>query len=34
LKRAGIVRFTKPGAFDLDDLNAKLVPLLNERVTG
>lgn len=34
IDRAGIVRFTKPGAFDLDDLNAKLVPLLNERVTG
>ena len=31
IDRAGTVRFTKPGAFDLDELNAKLIPLLNER---
>lgn len=34
IDRAGIVRYTKPGAFDLDDLNATLVPLLNERPPG
>lgn len=31
IDRAGIVRNTKAGAFDLDALNATLVPLLNER---
>ena len=31
IDRAGIVRHTKAGAFDLDELNAKLIPLLNER---
>ncbi len=34
IDRAGTVRFTKPGAFDLDELNAKLIPLLNERAPG
>lgn len=29
--RQGIVRHTKAGAFDLDDLNALLIPLLNEK---
>lgn len=31
IDRAGVVRSTKAGAFELDDLNATLVPLLNER---
>lgn len=30
IDRAGKVRYAKAGAFDLDDLNALLVPLLNE----
>lgn len=30
IDRAGIVRYAKTGAFDLDDLNALLVPLLQE----
>lgn len=32
IDRAGKVRYAKAGAFDLDDLNAVLVPLLNEKV--
>jgi cytochrome c biogenesis protein CcmG, thiol:disulfide interchange protein DsbE len=32
IDRNGIVRYAKAGAFDLDRLNALLVPLLNERV--
>jgi len=31
IDRAGVVRHTKAGAFSLDDLNNKLIPLLNER---
>ena len=31
IDRAGIVRHTKAGAFELADLNALLIPLLNER---
>lgn len=31
IDRTGVVRYTKPGAFDLDELNSKLIPLLNER---
>lgn len=31
IDRAGVVRHTKAGAFDLDALNALLIPLLNER---
>lgn len=31
IDRKGIVRYAKAGAFDLDDLNATLVPLLNEK---
>ncbi len=31
IDRAGIVRHTKAGSFELDDLNALLIPLLNER---
>lgn len=30
IDRAGIVRYAKTGAFDLDDLNGLLVPLLRE----
>jgi thiol-disulfide isomerase/thioredoxin len=30
IDRAGVVRYAKNGAFDLDSLNAVLVPLLNE----
>ena len=30
IDRAGIVRYAKAGAFDLDDLNTLLVPLLKE----
>jgi hypothetical protein len=30
IDRAGIVRYAKAGAFDLDDLNRILIPLLNE----
>jgi peroxiredoxin len=30
IDRAGIVRYAKPGAFDLDDLNGLLVPMLRE----
>ncbi len=32
IDRAGVVRYAKPGAFDLADLNTLLVPLLNEPV--
>lgn len=31
IDRAGRIRYAKPGAFDLDDLNATLVPLLKEQ---
>lgn len=34
IDRAGRVRYAKAGAFDLDDLNATLVPLLKERAPG
>lgn len=34
IDRAGVVRYAKAGAFDLDDLNRILVPLLNERSGG
>jgi len=34
IDRAGVVRYAKAGAFDLDDLNRILVPLLNERSAG
>lgn len=34
IDRAGRVRYAKAGAFDLDDLNALLIPLLNERPAG
>ena len=30
IDRAGRVRYAKTGAFDLDDLNAVIIPLLNE----
>ena len=30
IDRAGVVRYAKAGAFDLDRLNALLIPLLNE----
>ncbi len=30
IDRAGIVRYAKAGAFDLDDLNSVLVPMLSE----
>ncbi|KQN28156.1 thiol:disulfide interchange protein [Sphingomonas sp. Leaf34] len=30
IDRAGVVRHAKPGAFDLDDLNGLLVPLLRD----
>ena len=30
IDRAGVVRYAKAGAFDLDELNTLLVPLLNE----
>lgn len=30
IDRAGVLRYAKANAFDLDDLNAILVPLLNE----
>jgi cytochrome c biogenesis protein CcmG, thiol:disulfide interchange protein DsbE len=30
IDRAGRIRYAKAGAFDLDDLNRELVPLLNE----
>ena len=30
IDKAGILRYAKPGAFDLDDLNAILIPLLKE----
>ncbi|KQM65137.1 thiol:disulfide interchange protein [Sphingomonas sp. Leaf17] len=30
IDRGGIVRYAKPGAFDLDDLNSLLVPLLKD----
>jgi thiol-disulfide isomerase/thioredoxin len=30
IDRAGMLRYAKAGAFDLDDLNRELVPLLNE----
>ena len=30
IDRAGVVRYAKPGAFDLDDLNGLLVPLLQD----
>ena len=30
IDRAGVVRYAKAGAFDLDDLNRIIVPLLNE----
>ncbi len=30
IDRAGVVRYAKAGAFDLDDLNEILIPLLNE----
>jgi len=32
IDRAGVVRHTKAGAFELEDLNAILIPLLNERL--
>jgi hypothetical protein len=31
IDRAGVLRYAKSGAFDLDKLNELLVPLLNER---
>ncbi|MCP1472099.1 peroxiredoxin [Sphingobium sp. OAS761] len=31
IDRAGVLRYARSGAFDLDDLNRLLVPLLNER---
>jgi cytochrome c biogenesis protein CcmG, thiol:disulfide interchange protein DsbE len=30
IDRAGVVRYAKAAAFDLDDLNRELIPLLNE----
>jgi cytochrome c biogenesis protein CcmG/thiol:disulfide interchange protein DsbE len=30
IDRAGVVRYAKAGAFDLDELNTLLVPLLRE----
>ena len=30
IDRAGVVRYAKPGAFDLDDLNGLLIPLLRD----
>lgn len=30
IDRAGVVRYAKPGAFDLEDLNGLLVPLLRD----
>ncbi len=33
IDRAGIVRHTKAGSFDLDDLDRLLLPLINERPT-
>jgi len=30
IDRAGVLRYAKAGAFDLDELNAVLIPLLNE----
>ena len=33
IDRAGIVRYAKSGAFDLQDMNEILVPLLNEKAT-
>ena len=30
IDRAGVLRYAKANAFDLDELNALLVPLLNE----
>ena len=32
IDREGVVRYAKAGAFDLDDLNAQLVPLLKEPI--
>jgi cytochrome c biogenesis protein CcmG/thiol:disulfide interchange protein DsbE len=32
IDRAGVVRYFKAGAFDLDDLNTLLVPLLREPI--
>lgn len=34
IDRAGIVRYAKAGALDLDTLNATLIPLLNERAAN
>ena len=34
IDRAGVIRYAKTGAFDLDGLNALLVPLLSERTPG
>lgn len=34
IDRAGVLRYAKSGALDLDRLNALLVPLLNEQPTG
>lgn len=34
IDRAGVVRYAKSGAFDLDDLNRLLVPLLREKAPG
>jgi thiol-disulfide isomerase/thioredoxin len=31
IDRKGVVRYAQAGAFDLDDLNATLIPLLNEK---
>lgn len=31
IDRSGVLRYAKAGAFDLEDLNAVLVPLLNEK---
>lgn len=31
IDRAGVVRYAKAGALELDDLNRELIPLLNER---
>ena len=30
IDKAGVLRYAKPGAFDLDDLNSVLVPLMQE----
>ena len=30
IDKSGVLRYAKAGAFDLDDLNALLVPLMNE----